>query len=221
MLKYLYIKNFALIKEAEITFSPNLNILTGETGAGKSLILGAINLILGEKPKHSLILNPEQKCIIEAEFTNIKDPNIINFLIEQDIYENNNSIIIRREINPSGRSRAYINDTPINAKILKDLLQNIVDLHSQDETSKLLNTNYQLKLLDSFAEIIPQVKEMENKYHTLIKLRKTLSQKIENLKQLKQREEFLQIQLQDLQTIEIENINEQELEKQIQQLQQA
>ena len=221
MLNSLYIKNFALIKSANIQFSPKLNILTGETGAGKSLILGAINLILGGKPKQGLILNPDEKCIVEAEFTNVKDKNVIEFLKEQEIYEGDNYFIIRREINPSGRSRAYINDTPININILKELLKNLVDLHSQDETGRLLNTNYQLKLLDNFAELQPEIKTFEEKYNHLIKLRKKLLELQEEIQRQKEREELLKAQLEDLNSLDLENINEEELETQVQQLQEA
>ncbi len=220
MLKKLYIKNFALIKETEISFAPSLNLLTGETGAGKSLLLGAISLILGEKIKQSLILNPDEKCIVEAEFQNVSDKKILQYLEENEILEGD-TFWVRREIFPSGRSRAFINDSPIPANELKQLLQNVVNLHSQDETSKLLNPSYQLKLLDKYAGIFKEVEDFEQKFKELNSLKKILKEKQELAEKQNELKELYEFQYKELSQIPLDEIDEEKLEQEIKQFEQA
>ncbi len=220
MLNKLYIKNFALIKETEITFSPALNLLTGETGAGKSLLLGAISLILGEKIKQSLILNPEEKCIVEAEFSDVNNETILKYLSENELSEES-SFWVRREVFPSGRSRAFINDSPIPAGELKQLLQEVVNLHSQDETNKILNSSYQLNLLDKYAGIEKKVKSFEEKFKKLNNLQKELIEKKEYIARQNELRELYQFQLQELSEIPLDEIDEDTLENEIRKFEQA
>jgi DNA repair protein RecN (Recombination protein N) len=149
MLQHLVIKNYALIKHLEISPSGELNIITGETGAGKSIMLGAVGLMLGNRADTKALLDENEKCVIEGTF-NISGYDLKSFFEEADIdYET--ECIIRREISTSGKSRAFINDTPVNLDVLKKWGSSLVDIHSQHETLLLGNVNFQISILDAFA----------------------------------------------------------------------
>ena len=149
MLSHLVIKNYALIRHLEISPSGQLNIITGETGAGKSIMLGAIGLMLGNRADTKVLFDENEKCVIEGTF-NISGYDLKSFFEEADIdYET--ECIIRREINANGKSRAFINDTPVNLEVLKKWGSSLVDIHSQHETLLLGNTNFQISIVDAFA----------------------------------------------------------------------
>jgi len=149
MLQSLVIKNFALIDNLKVNFTSGLSIITGETGAGKSILLGGLALVLGKRADLNSLKNKELKCIVEAEF-NIENYNIESFFLENDLdYEP--LTIIRREILPSGKSRAFINDTPLTLNILNKLSERLIDVHSQHQTLQLGDLNYQFYLIDSLA----------------------------------------------------------------------
>ena len=135
MLTQLSIKNYALINELKIDFSSGLSIITGETGAGKSILLGALGLVLGNRADSSTLKDNSKKCLVEAKVS-IANYNLREFFEEVDLdYEDHT--IIRREILPSGKSRAFVNDTPVNLSILNDLRSNLIDVHSQHKTLSL------------------------------------------------------------------------------------
>src|SRR5690554_5236881 len=142
MLKQLSIKNFALIDELDIQFSEGLSVITGETGAGKSILLGALKLILGERADHSSLKNQSEKCIIEGVFS-IKNYNLQSTFDEFDLdyWENT---IIRREISPQGKSRSFVNDTPTTLEVLKKIGEKLIDIHSQHQSLQINNTEFQL-----------------------------------------------------------------------------
>src|SRR5690606_20072959 len=149
MLNRLYIKNYALIDSLDISFDKGLNILTGETGAGKSIILGALGLILGQRAESKYFFNQQKKCIIEG-FFNIEDYQLQNFFIDNDLdYEP--ETVLRREISLDGKSRAFINDTPVTLSILKQLGEQLIDIHSQHATLEIGNLNFQLLVVDLMA----------------------------------------------------------------------
>lgn len=149
MLKHLSIKNYALIQELNISPSDNLNIITGETGAGKSIMLGAVGLLLGNRADTKALLDEEVKCVIEGQFE-ISNYNLKNVFSKEDLdYETNT--IIRREISPSGKSRAFVNDTPVTLDVLKKLGVKLMDVHSQHETLQLGKNSFQLKFVDVYA----------------------------------------------------------------------
>ena len=138
MITSLSIENFALIEKLSVRFTDGFSVITGETGAGKSILLGALGLVLGKRADLTSLKNKEEKCIIEAHFQ-IKNYNLKNFFVENDLdYEE--ETIIRREILPSGKSRAFVNDTPINLNELQDLSNYLIDIHSQHQ-----NQQHQLK----------------------------------------------------------------------------
>lgn len=149
MLKSLSIKNYALIDSLNIDFSEDLNILTGETGAGKSILLGAIGLIIGQRADSSVLRNKSVKCTAEGVF-NIQNYGLKAFFEENELdYES--VTILRREITPQGKSRAFINDTPVNVKVLNDLGMKLIDIHSQHQNLELNEKNYQLRIVDVVA----------------------------------------------------------------------
>jgi DNA repair protein RecN len=149
MLQSLSVENYALIDKLNIEFKQGLNIITGETGAGKSILLGALGLILGQRADTSTLKNPEKSCIIEGIF-NIEKMNLAQFFEENDI-EYDKQTAVRRLIMPSGKSRAFINDTPVNLTTLRDFGLMLIDIHSQHETLLISNHNFQLNVLDAVA----------------------------------------------------------------------
>jgi DNA repair protein RecN (Recombination protein N) len=176
LLTQLSIKNYALINELKIDFSSGLSIITGETGAGKSILLGALGLVLGNRADSSTLKDNSKKCIVEAKVS-IANYNLREFFEEVDLdYEDHT--IIRREILPSGKSRAFVNDTPVNLSILNDLRSNLIDVHSQHQTLSLSDTNFQFSVIDALAK---NASKIESYKKGLIKL-KILKKQLEDLK---------------------------------------
>lgn len=151
MLSRLSIKNYAIIDQLEVEFSSNLNIITGETGAGKSIIVGALGLILGQRAEGAVLQNKEKKCVVEGCFKEeASDHHVINFLRENEL-DVADELVVRREIAPSGKSRAFINDTPVNLSQLNTLSSLLVDLHQQFDTLELGESDFQREVLDALA----------------------------------------------------------------------
>ncbi len=149
MLTHLLIKNYALIKHLELSPSPRLNVITGETGAGKSIMLGAIGLLLGNRADSKSLWDENEKCITEGTFDISAYP--LKTLFESEELDYQDQTIIRREINPNGKSRAFINDTPVTLEVMRKVGNRLMDIHSQHETLELGNKSFQLELVDSFA----------------------------------------------------------------------
>ncbi|RXJ50752.1 DNA repair protein RecN [Gelidibacter gilvus] len=186
MLTTLSIKNYALIDSLQVNFSNGLTIITGETGAGKSILLGGLSLILGKRADLSSVKNPSEKCIIEATF-DIANYNLKGLFKEEDLdYEP--QTIIRREILPSGKSRAFINDTPVNLDSLQALGERLLDIHSQHQTLQLTNDDFQFQVIDALAENINLLQDYTlqlNKFKSLkSEFKKLQNQKIEAAKEL-------------------------------------
>ena len=173
MLLKLSIKNYILIQDVEIDFSTGFSVITGETGAGKSILLGALGLILGQRADSSILLDKSKKCIIEGSFV-IKGYNLEDFfrINELDFDE---LILLRREINQGGKSRAFINDTPVNLTFLKDLGDRLVNVHSQNSIITLNDSNFQLAVLDSYAGIQAKVTAYRSGYFNFSELKKQLA----------------------------------------------
>lgn len=175
MITSLSIKNYALIEKLSIDFSKGFSIITGETGAGKSIILGAIGLVLGKRADLTSLKNKDEKCVIEAHFE-ISKYNLHLFFEENDLdYEN--ETIIRREILPSGKSRAFINDSPVNLQELQELSLFLIDIHSQQQTQELSDENVQFEIIDAIANN----KETILEYQTLLKSYKSDKSKLNSL----------------------------------------
>lgn len=180
MLKALSIKNFVLIQELQMTPSAHFNTITGETGAGKSIILGAIDLLLGERADIKSLSNQNDKCVIEATF-DIQKYNIKTLFEEQEL-DYQTETIIRREILNSGKSRAFINDTPVTLDVLKIVSSSLIDIHSQHDTLLLGSTDFQLKIVDAYAETTSLLDDYQSQYQHYKKLNKNL----EKLKEIAQ-----------------------------------
>lgn len=162
MLNRLSISNYAIIDQLEVEFSPGLNIITGETGAGKSIIVGALGLILGKRADTSSLLNSEKKCIIEGSFHhNDSDEHVTAFLKDEELDEQD-ELVVRREISPAGKSRAFINDSPVNLNQLGQLSNLLVDLHQQFDTQELGETVFQTEVLDALAGNASLLKNLRN-----------------------------------------------------------
>ena len=170
MLLKLYVQNYALIKELDVGFENGLTIITGETGAGKSILLGALSLILGTRADSSVLLDKNEKCIVEGTFR-IEDYDLNEFFNSNELdYETVTTL--RREINPAGKSRAFINDTPVTVNLLKELGERLIDIHSQHQTLMLNDNSFQLSLIDSFSGIVKQKRAYTDTYLNWRKIKK-------------------------------------------------
>lgn len=210
MLKTLSIKNYALIDSLNIDFSGNLNILTGETGAGKSILLGAIGLIIGQRADLSVLRIKTEKCSAEGAF-DIRNYGLQSFFSENELdYED--VTILRREITPQGKSRAFINDTPVNVKVLRDMGLKLIDIHSQHQNLELNEKNYQLRLVDLVAgnsENLTNYISAYRIYQTLQdKLRETLGLAEQSKKDL----DYFEFQFKQLEEARLQENEQEELE---------
>ena len=173
MLSSLTIKNYALIDHLQVDFNDGFTIITGETGAGKSILLGGLSLILGKRADLSSLRDTTKKCVIEAQF------NIINYNLEALFTANDLDFepltIIRREILPSGKSRAFINDSPVNLNVLQLLGSQLIDIHSQNETLQLVDDAFQFQVIDALAENIKDISQYRERLSAYKKLNKELS----------------------------------------------
>ena len=173
MLIKLFVQNYALIKELDVELDNGLTIITGETGAGKSILLGALSLILGTRADSSVLLDKNEKCIVEGTFQ-IEEYELNEFFISNNIdYETVTTL--RREINPAGKSRAFINDTPVTVNMLKELGDRLIDIHSQHQTLMLNDNSFQLNLIDSFSGTARLKNEYRETYSNYRKLKKEFS----------------------------------------------
>lgn len=171
MLKRLSISNYAIIDELDIDFSGKLNIITGETGAGKSIIMGALGLILGERADSSALVKKEKKCVVEGVFQAEQKKNVAAFLKANEL-DQEEELVIRREIAVNGKSRAFINDTPVNLSQLQELSSLLVDLHQQFDTLALGESGFQREVLDALAGHAGLLEEYKTDYHQWLAVRK-------------------------------------------------
>jgi DNA repair protein RecN (Recombination protein N) len=216
MLQSIYIQNYALINEIEIDFNEGLNIITGETGAGKSIVLGALSLILGQRADTSVLKDKSRKCFVEAKFQ-VEQYNIKKFFEINDLdYEDLTTI--RREINDNGKSRAFINDTPVNLSVLKDLSHKLVDIHSQHESLLLGDDHFQLSLVDSFANHGDLLDDYYNKFEEYNLLLIEYKKLVRNADTAKNDLDYYQFQFDQLEALKIEEGEQVELEIELEKL---
>jgi DNA repair protein RecN (Recombination protein N) len=213
MLHTLRIQNFALIETAELNFNSGFTVITGETGSGKSILLAALNLILGERADFSVIGKTSDKAIVEAEFS-IDQFQLTPFFEANDL-DFSAQTILRREINTSGKSRAFINDTPVSLVVMKELTSQLVNIHSQYNTLELKNKTYQLEVLDTLADLIPQRTFYLKQFKALQLLNDELSAlKISHEKALYE-QDFAAFQLEELAELNLEKYVYAELEAEL------
>lgn len=196
MLQSLSITNYAIIESVHIQFDKHLNIITGETGAGKSILLGALNLILGKRADLSVLRNQAEKCSVEAIFF-IKHYQLQSFFIEKDL-EYEDDTIIRREINPNGKSRAFINDSPVTLDVLKELTEKLVDIHAQGETQNLLDKYFFCDILDELSRQTVIVKEYQTAFNFYKQKQHRLNVLQDEQARLQKEFDFIAFQLQEL-----------------------
>lgn len=210
MLVKLSVQNYALIRELDVEFEKGLTIITGETGAGKSILLGALSLILGNRADTSVLLDKNEKCIVEGTFK-IEQYELNDFFTQNEIdYEPVS--ILRREINPAGKSRAFINDTPVTINLLKDLGEKLIDIHSQHQTLMLNDNVFQLNVVDSFAGTTGIKSEYRSEYSSYLSLKREYNQAKEKTEKNKADLEYYQYQLKQLDDIKLKEGEQQELE---------
>ncbi len=209
MLKEVSIQNFAIIEELKVSFLPELNIITGETGAGKSILLGALGLVLGERADSSVLLNKEKKCVVEVLFE--ENSSVIKeWLKGEDIDDGIDELVIRREISSNGKSRAFINDTPVNLQQLKQLSAMLVDLHQQFDTLELGEAYFQRNVLDAMAGCSKETAVYHQLYLQFSKEQKELQLLKEQQQQAQKEKDYHQFLLEEL---EQASFKEQELEQ--------
>ena len=212
MLKHLYIKNFTLIDELDIELRQGFSVITGETGAGKSIILGAIALLLGQRADPKAIKLGTDKCIIEAHF-DISNYGINDFFTENDIENEPNDCIIRRELTASGKSRAFINDTPVQLAMLKELGERLVDVHSQHQNLLLNKQDFQLSVVDIIAEDSCQLAKYQQIYRQYQQVKRELETLKESIERNRQNADFLQFQYDELSQASLVDGEQEELEQ--------
>lgn len=212
MLRHLHIKNFTLIDTLDIDFFDGFSVITGETGAGKSIILGAIGLLLGQRADSKVIRNQTSKCIIEAHF-DISRYGMEAFFKENDIDYDAEDCIIRRELSPSGKSRAFINDCPVALSTLKDLSDHLIDIHSQHQNLLLNKQDFQLNVVDIIAHNSELLEAYQQQYATYHQAQKRLVQLREDIERNRANADFLQFQFQELDDARLSTGEQEELEQ--------
>lgn len=216
MLTRLTVTNYALITSLNVEFKEGLNSVTGETGAGKSIILGALGLILGNRADLSVLKHKEEKCIVEGNF-NIGQYNLKSFFEENDL-DYDDSTIMRREISPSGKSRAFINDTPVNLKIMREIGLKLIDIHSQHQNLELGNQKFQLDLVDTVAGSEKVFQEYKLLYHNYASLQKELKEVTEKSEQAAADLDYFQFQFNQLEEANLQEEEQHELEAEFEKL---
>ena len=210
MLIKLFVQNYALIKELDLEFENGLTIITGETGAGKSILLGALSLILGTRADTNVLLDKNEKCIVEGTFR-IEEYDLNDFYLYNELdYESVTTL--RREINPAGKSRAFINDTPVTINILKDLADRLIDIHSQHQTLMLNDNSFQLIVIDSFAGTTKSIVDYRLAFSNYRKLKKEYDAVKEKADKNRADLEYYQYQINQLEAAALKQGEQSELE---------
>ncbi len=212
MLQHLYIQNYAIIEEVSLDFSDKMTIITGETGAGKSILIGALSLIIGERADTSVLYDKDIKCIVEGHY-HVGDYQVKDFFEEHDL-DYAEVTLLRREINNKGRSRAFINDTPVTLKVLRQLGQQLVDIHAQHESLELGEVDFQMHVIDSFAQHQSLLTQYQSQYQDYQKKCKELETLKEEHRQIQRDLDYYQFQLEEIQEVELEVGEKEELEQQ-------
>ena len=216
MLTKLTISNYALITNLSVGFHRGLNSVTGETGAGKSIILGALSLILGNRADLSVLKNKKNKCIVEGIFE-VGQYHLNHFFDENDL-DYDDLTILRREIAPSGKSRAFINDTPVNLKIMRDLALQLIDIHSQHQNLELANQKFQLNLVDAVAAPANVFKDYTRLYTEFVGMQKDLKELTILSEKASSDLDYFQFQFDQLNEAGLSDGEQEELEEELEKL---
>ncbi len=210
MLKRLHIRNYALIDRMEIEFSERLTIITGETGAGKSILLGALGLVMGERADTKIFYNDQEKCVVEAWF-DVAKYELRDFFAENEL-DYDDEVIIRRELSPAGKSRSFVNDTPANNQVLKRLTEALIDLHQQFDVLDIHNVNFQLRMIDALADNGPLLQNYQRDFRQYQADRRQLADLTERSANIAKEMDFLHFQYTELEQAGLQAGEQEELE---------
>lgn len=216
MLQKLSIRNYALIDSLDIEFDKGLNIITGETGAGKSIILGALSLILGQRAESKYFFNQDKKCVIEGSFA-LADENLKELFEENDLDFSNESIL-RREISIDGKTRSFINDTPVNLSILKQIGEKLIDIHSQHATQEINDADFQLLIVDSLAKHQSLLFNYRSGFKKLKQDTNLLKKLVSEADEARNRQDYEQFLFNELEQAKLQEGEQQELEQELERL---
>lgn len=220
MLRDLHIRNYALIRQADLDFSPGFCVITGETGAGKSILVGALGLLLGNRADTGVLFEKDRKCVIEAGFE-ASGTDLPDFFQQHDLDWNNGDLILRREILPAGKSRAFVNDTPVTLPVLKEISAALVDIHSQHGTLALNTASFQLRLLDSYLsdKSLPALyRECYRQYESI---RRQLADLRQRRDQTEKEKDYWQFLYQELCSLQLKEGEQEEMEQALETLSHA
>ena len=213
MLKRLRISNYALIDNVEISFENGMTSITGETGAGKSILLGGLSLVIGSRVDNTKIINKDKKCFVEATF-DLKDQNLEVFFSDNDL-DFDNQTIIRREINQSGKSRAFVNDTPVRLDQLSSLTNSLLDIHSQFNNLNILDTNFIFLILDSLSNNTINFNTYTNDFRSLMALEKKIQEKEIQRDTLDSDLDYNNYLLNEFKSIDLDNVDQEDIENKV------
>ena len=214
MLQRLFIQNYAIIEEIEIEFTKGLVVITGETGAGKSILMGALGLILGERAETGVLVNKEKKLIVEGAFDCTNNKWVASFLKELEL-EETDILLVRREISPQGKSRAFVNDSPVNLSQLQELSAQLVDLHQQFDTLSLGQTSFQREVLDALAHQLGKVEEYKLIYNEWVQAKAELADLLSKQSRAEAEAAYIQFQYQELEEASFRENEIEELEQEV------
>ena len=213
MLKTLHISNYALIDSVDIEFNDGFNIITGETGAGKSIMLGALSLILGERADLKAVRDSGKKSVIEAVFDVAGYDTLKNYCLINDIEWDDTTCILRREISPNGRSRAFINDSPVTLDLMSHVAQQLVDIHSQHQNRLITSPEFQLKIIDNLAGNTGLLAEYSSRYRVYRNALKRLHETKKLIERNRTDEDFTRFQLEQLDAMKLKEGEQERLEQ--------
>jgi DNA repair protein RecN (Recombination protein N) len=213
MLQQLYIQNYALISHLDIRFFTGFTAITGETGAGKSILMDALDLVLGKRADTQVLLDPDRKCVVEGTFSHPGEH--LKPFFETYNLDEEEQIILRREISPNGKSRAFINDTPVNLNVLKALGDLLVDIHAQNSNTSLQDPAFQLSVIDSYAGNESLVASYQEKFHQLRSLRQQLKDLVLKEGESRKSTDFKQFLFDELQNASLSDTEQEELEEEL------
>src|SRR6187200_1281165 len=213
MLKQLTIKNYALIRQLSLEPSEKLNVITGETGAGKSILLGAMGLLMGNRADSKVLLDEDQKCVIEGIF-DVSEYRLRRVFKEEDL-DYDDQTVIRRELSPGGKSRAFINDTPVTVDVMKRIGGLLMDIHSQHETLQLGQQAFQLRLVDAFAGNHALLDAYAAQWSEYQKAKRRFEELTAEADTLRQEADYISFQLEELEKLDFEESEQETLESEV------
>ena len=213
MLRSLHIENYALISSLQIQFDKGLTVITGETGAGKSIMMGALSLILGNRADTNVLFDKSKKCSVEAVFE-VKGLDLVSFF-EQNNLDYQDDTIIRREITDSGKSRAFINDTPVTLAVLKELTSRLIDIHSQHQNLLFQNADFRIDVVDEFAQIRTEVESYRSVFNEYKQTESALARLLDQQRNRLEKKDFLQFVYDELSKANLQADEQQDLEQEI------